>query len=331
MIIKKQAFARAGLLGNPSDQFFGNTISISIRNFSANVTLYESPELHIEPQYQDSNIFKNIYDLVESVNLSGYYGGTRLIKAAIKRFYEYCKDNRIKIGNKNFSIRYISSIPRQVGMGGSSAIITATMRALLEFYQVKIPLEILPTLVLSVEKDELGIKAGLQDRVIQVYEGCVFMDFNKKYLQEKGYGLYESIDPALLPNLYLAYRTDLSKISGPVFNDVQERYNKEDKKVINTLNRIAEIAIEGKEVLKKKDYIKLSELINENFDQRNKIFNISKSNLEMVEAARSCGASAKFTGSGGAIIGMYNDDEVFAKLIVNLKKLNVRVIKPYIG
>src|SRR4030042_1877140 len=229
MIIKKQAFARAGLLGNPSDQFFGNTISISIRNFSANVALYESPELHIEPQDQDSNIFKNIYDLVESVNLSGYYGGARLIKAAIKRFYDYCKENKIKIHKKNFSIRYISSIPRQVGLAGSSAIITAAMRALLEFYQVKIPIEILPSLILSVEKDELGIKAGLQDRVIQVYEGCVFMDFNKKHLQEKGYGIYASINPILVPNLYLAYKTDLSKVSGPVFNNVQERYNKGDK------------------------------------------------------------------------------------------------------
>lgn len=331
MIIKKQSFARAGLLGNPSDQFFGNTISISVRNFSANVALYESPELHIEPQTQDSNMFNSIHELVESVNLSGYYGGTRLIKAAIKRFYDYCKDNKIKIHKRNFSIRYISSVPRQVGMGGSSAIITAAMRALLEFYQVKIPMEILPTLILSVEKDELGIKAGLQDRVIQVYEGCVFMDFNKKHMQEKGYGIYEEIDTALVPNLYLAYKTDLSKISGAVFNDVQERFNKGDKKVIDTLNRIAEIAGEGKEALKKKDYFRLNELINENFDQRRKIFNISKSNIEMIEAARSCGASSKFTGSGGAIIGMYNDDEVFAKLIVNLKKLNVRVIKPYIG
>lgn len=331
MIIKKQAYARAGLLGNPSDLFFGKTISISIKNFGANITLYESPELNIEPQNQDMNVFKNVHDLVETINLSGYYGGARLIKAAIKRFYEYCKDNKIKLHNTNFSIRYFSSIPRQVGLAGSSAIITATIKALLEFYQIKIPNEILPSLILSVERDELGIKAGLQDRVIQVYEGCVYMNFKKGQMERKGYGLYENIDPLLVPNLYIAYKTDLSKVSGPVFNDVHIRYHEGDQFVINTINRIAEIAEEGKTALKQGDHKKLNNLINENFDQRANIFNISKSNLEMIETARNCGASAKFTGSGGSIIGLYNNDEVLAKLIVNLKKINVRVIKPYIS
>ena len=58
--------------------------------------------------------------------------------------------------------------------------------------------------------------------------------------------------------------------------------------------------------------------------------NISDSNLELVETARKCGASAKFSGSGGAIIGMYKDDQMLSSLVVNLKKINARVIKPFI-
>jgi glucuronokinase len=57
---------------------------------------------------------------------------------------------------------------------------------------------------------------------------------------------------------------------------------------------------------------------------------ISASNLEMIKAARSCGASASFTGSGGAIIGTFEDDEMLKRLLYNLKKINARVIKPYI-
>ena len=162
---------------NPSDGYYGKTLSIIVRNFGAHISLYETPELRIEQQVEDLNVFRNIYQLVESVDLTGYYGGERLIKAAIKKFCEYCESKSIRLHGKNFTIRYRSSIPRQVGLAGSSAIITATMKALLEFYQVEIPNEILPNLVLSVETEELGIKAGLQDRVIQTYEGCVFMDF----------------------------------------------------------------------------------------------------------------------------------------------------------
>jgi len=330
VIIDSRAYARAGLLGNPSDGYFGKTISISVRNFGAHVTLYQSPELHIEAQPQDVNRYQNIHTLVESVNLHGYYGGDRLIKAAIKKFYEYCQSRDLKLENKNFTIRYHSTIPRQVGMAGSSAIITATMKALLIFYQVEISQEILPSLILATEKDELGINAGLQDRVIQVYEGCVYMNFDKELLERNNHGIYESLDPALLPRLYMAYNTELGKESGRVLNDIRLRYEKGDKTVIRTLERIAELAELGKKAIIGRDEETLHQLINENFDLRKKIMNISERNLLMINRARKCGASAKFAGSGGSIIGIFRDDEMLDQLILELKKINVRVIKPFI-
>ncbi len=330
MIIETRAFARAGLLGNPSDGYFGKTISIIVRNFGAHISLYETPELHIEPIDQDLNIYKNIHDLVESVNLTGYYGASRLVKASIKKFAEYCLENDIKLNGKNFTVRYHSSIPRQVGLAGSSAIITATFRALMSFYNVSIPEELLPSIILATEVEELGINAGLQDRVIQVYEGCVYMDFERKNLEKKGFGKYEKLDPRLLPRLYIAYKTNLGKVSGAIFNDLKARYEKGDERALNSLNRIAALAEEGKEVIMKRDYKRLSELMNENFDERQKAMNISDSNLELVQTARKCGASAKFTGSGGSIIGIYKDDDMLKKLIIELKAINARVIKPHI-
>jgi glucuronokinase len=287
MIIESRAYARAGLLGNPSDGYFGKTISIIVKNFGARISLYQSPELHIEPQEQDLTTYRNVYHLRESVSLTGYSGGIPLIKATIKKFVDYCESNTIRLSNKNFTIRYGSSIPRQVGLAGSSAIIIATMRALMQFYGVKIPIEIQPNLALSVEVDELGIHAGLQDRVAQTYEGCVYMNFDRAIMEEKTHGLYERLDPTLLPKLYIAYKTSLGKVSS------------------------------GK-------------VINQNFDYRCQIMNISESNMELIKTARNCGASASFTGSGGSIIGMYTDDEMLNKLVVKLREINARVIKPYI-
>ncbi len=330
MIIESRAYARAGLLGNPSDGYFGKTISIIIRNFGVIVSIYESPDLVIEEQAIDSNRFRNIYHLVDSVSLTGYYGGTRLIKAAIKKFCEYCENNKIKLSNKNFTLRYQSSIPRQVGLAGSSAIITAAMKGLMKFYNVKIPLPVLPSLILSAEVDELGISAGLQDRVIQVYEGCVYMDFNKSYMDEHNHGIYEQLDPGLLPRLYLAYKTQLGKVSGRVLNTLKQKYDNGDESVHKTLEDIAALAEKGKDAITRRDYNELNELINTNFDLRCRIMNISESNLEMVRTARDCGASAKFSGSGGAVIGSYKDNEMLRKLVISMKKINARVIKPYI-
>ena len=52
MIITAQAHARAGLVGNPSDGYFGKTISFVIRNFNATVRLWgvwTSPRGRIVP------------------------------------------------------------------------------------------------------------------------------------------------------------------------------------------------------------------------------------------------------------------------------------------
>jgi glucuronokinase len=330
LIIEERAYARAGLLGNPSDGYFGKTIAIIVKNFGAQITLYQSPELRIESQEQDQNEFPNIHSLIERIKVHGYYGGDRLIKAAIKTFAEYCLQHAIRIESKNFTIRYHSTIPRQVGLAGSSAIITATMRALMKFYEVTIPLEMLPTIVLNVETRELGITAGLQDRVIQAYEGCVYMDFDKKLLAEKNHGSYERLLPPILDNIYIAYKIDLGKVSGTVHNDIRSRYDRGDREVFDTLAEIASLAEKGRAPLLAGDIPALHSLINKNFDLRKKIMAISERNLEMIDTARSCGASSSFTGSGGSIIGFYDDNETLTKLMIEMKKLNARVIKPFI-
>ena len=35
--------------------------------------------------------FRSVHDLARDVELHGYYGGIRLVKATIKRFVEYCR------------------------------------------------------------------------------------------------------------------------------------------------------------------------------------------------------------------------------------------------
>ena len=52
-LIRKKAFARAGLVGNPSDGYHGKTISVIVDEFAANVTLYEWDQLEIVWSQED--------------------------------------------------------------------------------------------------------------------------------------------------------------------------------------------------------------------------------------------------------------------------------------
>jgi glucuronokinase len=51
----------------------------------------------------------------------------------------------------------------------------------------------------------------------------------------------------------------------------------------------------------------------------------------MIETARRTGASAKFAGSGGAIIGTYADAAMLRDLVTDLKQIGCRVIQPEIA
>ena len=330
MIINTKSYPRAALLGNPSDGYFGKTIAFLFKNFSANVVLYETPEIEILPADYDSNVFHSISELSEDVELYGYYGGIRLLKAAVKRFYDYCMTENIKIHEHNFTLRYSSDIPYRLGLAGSSAIITACFRALMEFYKVEIPLHFMANLVLSVETEELGIGAGLQDRVAQAYEVPVFMDFDREIMESRNYGIYEPVEKKHLQNLYIAYQNDLSEGSEVVHNDFRERYNFGVKEVVEAIDAWSEITIQGRKALETGDREKLNQLINQNFDLRKSVMNISSMNIEMVELARSAGASAKFTGSGGAIIGTFEDNRMYENLKEALGKKNIAIIKPEI-
>lgn len=330
-LIRKQAFARAGLMGNPSDGYNGKTLALVVSNFQAEVTLYEWDRLEVVFSQNDQTRFDSIDELVRDVRLHGYYGGIRLVKATIKKFAEYCHRQGLSLHSQNFSIRYQSNIPRQVGLAGSSAIIVATLRCLMEFYEVEIPQQVQPSLVLSVETEELGIAAGLQDRVIQTYEGLIYMDFARQKAQEiDGYacGLYEPLDPALLPPLYIAYSAEVSEPTEVIHNNLRTRFNQGEQAVVEAMQQFAELTVQARKALTDGDATRLGQLIDANFDLRRSICQLPAGQVEMVECARSAGATAKFPGSGGAIIGTFPDEKSYQRLESELHKIGCRVIRP---
>jgi glucuronokinase len=147
-------------------------------------------------------------------------------------------------------------------------------------------------------------------------------------MESRGYGEYEHLDPNLLSNVYLAYRTSLSEGTEVFHNNVRERWRGGDPIVVRAMETWAGYASEGRKALLERDTPTLERLINANFNLRSELYGISEGNLEMIKAARSVGASANFAGSGGAIVGLYKDEAMFKALEQAMKPYSVAVIKP---
>ena len=328
MIIRTTAYPRAGLIGNPSDGYFGKTIAFTFRNYAARIELWESPELELLPSRRDHSVFESLAKLHEDVKLHGYYGGFRLLKATAKAFYEYCEGRALVIDGRNFTLRYRSDIPNRVGLAGSSALITACVRALMEFYNVAISRHSLANLVLTIENRELGIPAGLQDRVAKSYEGLVFMDFDRSIMESRGYGTYEPLDPAMLPPVYVAFREDLSEGTEVYHNDLRARWQRGEPDVLAAIEFWAGLTVEFRRALEAGDTAAMHRTINANFDKRASLYDVGEGNRDMVKTARLTGASAKFAGSGGAIVGIYDGEEMFQRLEAAFAPKGIHVIKP---
>jgi glucuronokinase len=166
--------------------------------------------------------------------------------------------------------------------------------------------------------------------VAQVYGRPVYMNFDKSLMDAQCYGEYISFDPALLPNIYLAYRNNLAEGSEMTHNDLAKRFANGDAAVLDAIEKWKALTDEVWGRLHKGNK-NIGDLIDRNFDIRKSVIAISEGNTELINAARGSGASAKFTGSGGAIIGTYTDELMYERLVKNMMAINASVIKPIIA
>ena len=308
--------ARVGLLGNPSDGYGGRTMAFAVDAFTASVELEplggdvsDAQGIEIVAGADDLPVWDGVDDFVDRIDRFGYGTGTQLLAAAVRTFVDVC-DSVEHARPDGFRLRYSSSIPRQVGMAGSSALVVATMRCLAEFVSLEIPDEVLPSIALRTETEQLGITAGLQDRVVQTFGGLVSMDFGSMEVDGRfgvSHGAYEREDPASLPPLFLAYRAMAAEPSGNYHAFLRARFEAGDGVVRDTMRALAGVVVEGRAALRWKASDRFGELVGENMRLRRRLGPLPESQLQLVDLAAELDAPSTFTGSGGAVVGVYRD------------------------
>jgi galactokinase/mevalonate kinase-like predicted kinase len=276
--------ARAALLGNPSDGYGGAVVAVALADFAACVERAEADDAHPD--------------------------AVPLLRAAARR-----------AGADGVGLRLRTTIPREVGLGGSSAIVLAALQAL----DVALPADELARLALAIEAEDLGIAAGLQDRLVQALGGMLLMDFGS------GGTRVERLEPALLPPLYVAWREDSGGPSGRFHGGLRERWERGEPAVVGAMAELGEAARDGAAALRAGDAARFATLVDRTFDVRTSLARLDPRHLRMVEVARAAGASANSAGSGGAIVGTLPEPAAFADVAAALRAEGCEIIRPTVA
>ncbi|MBM3990445.1 MAG: hypothetical protein FJ298_05480 [Planctomycetes bacterium] len=272
--LQARAHARVGLLGNPSDLYGGRGLGFAIREFAATATLEDAPAAHIDGE---------------------------LLRACWRVF---SREQRIEASLRPFRLTTTTGVPFQSGLAGSSALLVAALRAWSAWFELPLSRSAIAELAWRTENDELGIRAGPLDRLVQSHEGLLAMDFADPWRAES----VERLDPALLPPLLIAWHGAPTQSSGDVHAGVFARWRAGDPLVTEVTAALAANADRGRAALEQGEREAFLACIDRNLELRRRLFTLSEEDLALVELGRELGAAAKLPGSGGAVLFACTDE-----------------------
>lgn len=281
--ITARAHARVGLLGNPSDLYGGRGLGLAVSELSAEVALDDASRTRLESE---------------------------LFRAGWHVFSGELAARGIDADSRPFALSFSSTIPFQAGLSGSSALLIAALRAWSEWFGLALSRSRLAELAWRTENEQLGIRAGPLDRLVQAHEGLLAMDFRSPWAEAS----IERLDPALLPPLFLAWHGEPGQSSGDVHAPVYARWLAGDREVRDVTERLAANSDAGRDALLARDVDGFLACIDRNLELRARLFDIAPADRALVELGRSLGAAAKFPGSGGAVLFACRDARQLAEV-----------------
>jgi glucuronokinase len=303
--------ARVALAGNPSDGYGGATVALAIANFGTLVTIDDGERLDVHSGPLGVASFSRLGALVEEVRTDGYGAPPRLLRGTLVRFWDLARSRDLDLSDARFAIGYETTIPAAVGLGGSSAIVIAATLALCERFGIAVERDELAALALSVETEELGVAAGLQDRVAQALGGLTFMDFDPA----RGGPRYETLPLHTMPPLLVVWDRDAGADSDLVHSDLGQRFESRESEVVDAMVGLAAHAKRARDAVRAGDAEALGAAMDASFETRRSILALDPRHVRLTELARAHGCAANYAGSGGAIVALARDGSAGSELV----------------
>lgn len=217
-----------------------------------------------------------------------------LPKAVVARF------GRQGAFNAGLELFLSSEVRPGTGLGSSSAMACALVRALAARAGAELDAAAVADLACTVEIDDIGLPIGKQDQYASAFGGLNTIDFSDRGVVVRPLGLPVDVERALSERLLL-FSTGQARCSATIL-DKQRRDSADDPAVVASLHRIKELADEMCDALLHHDLDGFGRLLDRGWQEKKRLSTAITTGAIDAWYARALDAGAlggKITGAGG--------------------------------
>ncbi len=316
MIVRSKAPLRLGLAGGGSDvspysDIYGGLIlnaSISLYSYC---TIEERDDCLIQINAPDIATFKS-YELSHKLPIDG---SLDLHKGVYNRII---KD--FNVDPHPLTITTYSDAPPGSGLGSSSTMVVAIVKAFTELLSLPLGEYEIAYLAYKIEREDLGLSGGKQDQYAAAFGGFNFIEFHKddrvivNPLRVKRW-IVDELEASMI-----LFYTGASRSSAAIIEEQKKNTSSGNSKAIEAMHEIKKSSIEMKEAILKGDIDSFSKIIGRAWENKKKMAKlITNSSINRIfHIAIEAGAiSGKVSGAGGGGFIFFTVDPVKKVNVIN--------------
>jgi len=296
MKIRSKAPLRLGLAGGGTDL---NTYCDEYIGYILNSTISLYVHCTIEERNDRKILFESLdmeqtleVESKENLELNGYMDLYKGIYNRVVKDYTHKP--------LNFSISTYSDVPSGSGLGGSSTLVVAVLKAFVEWLNLPLGEYDIARLAFEIEREDIGIVGGAQDQYAATFGGFNFMEF---YAQKR-----VIVNPLRVKNWIIdeleesivLYFTNITRQASQI--EQEKKSLLDGKTSLDAMHEVKEDAILMKEALLKGNIQSFASILGKSWASKKRVSNsISNSEIDRVyDLAMANGAySGKVSGAGG--------------------------------
>ena len=299
MIVRARAPLRLGLAGGGTDvspycdQFGGCVLNATISQY-AYAMLKSADYGFVRFTAADQGISVDL----EPSNHFELDGALILHKAVYNEIVRLFNN---EIGLPVEMVTYCDAPPGS-GLGSSSTLVVAMIKAYLEFLNLSLDDYEIARLAFKIERIDCGLNGGRQDQYSATFGGFNFMEFYHDYRAVINPLRIRSSIISELEASFLLFYTGVSRKSAQIIDDQTQNMKSGKIDIIESFHRMKGEAFQMKEAILKGDFKAIVESMRMGWESKKKTAESVSNNYidDIYKAAMSSGARAgKVSGAGG--------------------------------